>query len=71
VIGEASNKMQAELSSSFPVERFSSLEEAVHFSMKNASIGNTVLLSPGCSSYDMFTDYTHRGREFQRIVKEL
>ncbi|MBA2729002.1 MAG: UDP-N-acetylmuramoyl-L-alanine--D-glutamate ligase [Parachlamydiaceae bacterium] len=71
VIGEASNKMYDELSSSFPVERFLGLETAVHFSMKNASIGNTVLLSPGCSSYDMFTDYTHRGREFQRIVNIL
>ncbi|MCL2229025.1 MAG: UDP-N-acetylmuramoyl-L-alanine--D-glutamate ligase [Firmicutes bacterium] len=34
----------------------------------NASI---VLLSPGCASFDMFRDYTDRGRQFKEIVKQL
>ena len=38
--------------------------------MKLAKEGESVLLSPGCSSFDMFRDYAHRGEEFQRLVRE-
>jgi len=30
-----------------------------------------VLLAPACSSFDMFTDYAHRGRVFREKVKDL
>ena len=33
--------------------------------------GEVVLLAPACSSFDEFTDYKHRGREFKRLVAEL
>ena len=36
-----------------------------------AQDGWNVLLSPACASFDMFTDYEARGREFKRIVKDL
>lgn len=36
-----------------------------------AAPGGNVLLSPACASFDMFTDYEARGREFKRIVKDL
>ena len=47
------------------------LQEAVDRASKIAQPGESVLLSPGCSSYDMFRDYAHRGDEFKRIVREL
>lgn len=70
-IGEAAEKIHRELSSNFQIEIFDDLEQAVSFAAKNATIGSTVLLSPGCASYDMFRDYTHRGMEFRRIVNSL
>ena len=36
-----------------------------------AKAGGCVLLSPACASFDMFSDYEARGREFKRIVKDL
>ena len=70
-IGEAAGKLNEQLSSKFPVVIFTSLDEAVNYAARMAKRGETILLSPGCSSFDMFKDYVHRGNEFQRIVHEL
>ena len=69
VIGEAAVKIESELSPYIGVLRCSTLEEAVTEASRNAEPGEAVLLSPGCASFDMFTDYVHRGKEFQRVVK--
>lgn len=71
VIGQAAGKIRDQLASHFSVEIFSSLDAAVHQAAQCAEKGDYVLLSPGCSSLDMFTSYIHRGKEFQRIVCEL
>lgn len=47
------------------------LEEAVIEAYRRSDPGDVILLSPACSSFDMFKDYKHRGDEFKRIVKEL
>lgn len=70
-IGEAREKIKRELSTVFPVELCSSLEEAVDTAFRSAKKGDSVLLSPGCSSFDMFRDYKHRGDEFKKIVLTL
>jgi UDP-N-acetylmuramoylalanine--D-glutamate ligase len=36
-----------------------------------AAPGEVVLLSPACSSFDMFQDYAERGRVFQHAVRSL
>lgn len=68
-IGQSAERIKSDIGSDIPVHLFGTLEEAVHFASKSAKKGDNVLLSPGCSSYDMFRDYAHRGNEFQRIVK--
>jgi UDP-N-acetylmuramoylalanine--D-glutamate ligase len=51
--------------------RVETLEEAVRTAARFAQAGDTVLLSPACSSLDMFRDYAHRGNVFAAAVKEL
>lgn len=48
-----------------------SLEEAVELAKKAGRPGSTVVLSPACSSYDMFDSYKQRGQVFQDAVRAL
>jgi UDP-N-acetylmuramoylalanine--D-glutamate ligase len=43
----------------------------VKLSKKKAKRGEVVLLSPACSSFDMFENYEHRGNEFKQAVLDL
>ncbi len=71
LIGEAAEAIEEAIAGAVPVRRASSLEEAVRVSASLAQSGDAVLLSPACSSFDMFRDYKHRGEEFVRAVGEL
>ena len=70
-IGEAAEKIRNSLQGHLSVELCATLEEAVVRASASAQTGDAVLLSPGCSSFDMFKDYAHRGNEFQRLVHAL
>ena len=70
-IGEARHRVRDALSSVVPVFDCGSLEEAVALAWEEADRGDTVLLAPACSSFDMFKDYADRGDCFKRIVSEL
>ena len=69
LFGEAAEKMSQELSLFLNVKIVDSLEHAVKEAKILSKRGDSVLLSPGCSSFDMFRDYVHRGKEFQRFVR--
>jgi UDP-N-acetylmuramoylalanine--D-glutamate ligase len=69
--GQAAAKMELELSASFPFFRVATMEEALLLATKEAKRGMSILLSPGCSSYDQFRNYEHRGDEFKRLVRGM
>ena len=48
-----------------------SASEAVQVAYHLAKKGNTVLLSPACASFDLFSNYEDRGNQFKAAVKEL
>ena len=70
-IGEAQERIARSLGGVLPVDRCATLREAVERARVAAVPGDTVLLAPACSSFDMFRDYAHRGRAFKEEVGRL
>jgi UDP-N-acetylmuramoylalanine--D-glutamate ligase len=69
--GEAGSLVAHDLDGVVPVERLgSSFPEVVRRAREVARAGDAVLLSPACSSYDMFANYEERGAAFKRLVDE-
>jgi UDP-N-acetylmuramoylalanine--D-glutamate ligase len=71
LIGKAADKMEEVLGSATETVRAASLEEAVRIAAEQAQLGDVVLLSPACASFDMFKDFEDRGRKFKEAVKKL
>jgi len=71
LIGEAKERMRKELGDLTDTLMAKSLEEAVTLASQIAEKGDVVLLSPACSSFDMFKDYKERGLIFKEIVNQL
>jgi UDP-N-acetylmuramoylalanine--D-glutamate ligase len=71
LIGQAAAKIEQTWDGLTRCIHAGSLEDAVGDAYAQAAPGDTVLLSPGCASYDMFDNYEHRGRVFKKAVMEL
>ena len=69
LIGEMTGKLTAAWQSAVPCHRAGSLADAVKELRLLAHRGDTVLFSPGCSSYDMFKSFEDRGDQFRTLVK--
>jgi len=53
------------------IVKASDMNEAVERALSLAHKGDIVLLSPGCASFDQFTDYEERGKTFRAAVQRL
>jgi len=71
LLGEAADKIASVLGRSAPMEIVSDMDEAVSRAVSAAAAGDVVLLSPGCTSFDQFQSYGHRGDTFRRAVIRL
>jgi len=74
LVGEMAERLDALLAEKAPGPtrvRAGSFEEAVASAAALAEPGDVVLLSPACTSYDMFKNFEERGRAFKDIVEQL
>ncbi|MDX6767688.1 MAG: UDP-N-acetylmuramoyl-L-alanine--D-glutamate ligase [Candidatus Methylacidiphilales bacterium] len=71
LIGEAQSRMVEAWGQRTRCHRAVDLADAVQTARRLARPGQTVLLSPGCSSYDMFKNFEERGQLFRELVKDL
>lgn len=71
VMGESADRIAEAVGGTVPVQRAQSMTEAVLLAQRAAQPGDAVLLSPACSSFDMFDSYAHRGEQFVAAVESL
>jgi len=68
--GEAGERIEDEIESDVDVRRVQgTFDEAVSLAKSLARRGETLLLSPACSSYDQFSDYRARGDRFRALAR--
>ena len=71
-LGESADTVMRELGAEGPEsERVATMEEATRAAQRLARDGDVVLLSPACSSFDMYENYEERGDTFRRLVLNL
>jgi UDP-N-acetylmuramoylalanine--D-glutamate ligase len=66
--GEAGPLVERDLAGQVPVERGGDFSDVMARARRAARRGEAVLLSPACSSYDMFSNYEERGATFRRLA---
>ncbi|MBR0260675.1 MAG: UDP-N-acetylmuramoyl-L-alanine--D-glutamate ligase [Selenomonadaceae bacterium] len=76
LVGDAAARFKAcALEKNFHAEKILeagySMERAVELAKEISHPPQVVLLSPACASFDMYSDFEERGRDFKRIVNEL
>lgn len=71
LVGEAKERINRDIGDYSETFLIGTFEEAVHISYQKARNEDTVLLSPGCSSFDIFDSYIERGNYFRDLVKKF
>ncbi|MFA7691968.1 MAG: UDP-N-acetylmuramoyl-L-alanine--D-glutamate ligase [Candidatus Hydrogenedentales bacterium] len=71
LMGEDAVKMERAFQGLAPIHNAESMMDALRIAQKQAQPGDTVLLSPGCASFDKYRNFEERGREFKTCVYRL
>jgi len=71
LLGEAAPRIEKELIGSATIYRVDGMREGVELSYSLSQRGSSILLSPACSSFDMYSDFEERGKDFKRWVREI
>lgn len=71
LIGRDAPRLEAALAGAVPVRHAPDMEQAVVQAARLARPGDSVLLSPACASFDMFSNYMERGRVFAAAVRRV
>jgi UDP-N-acetylmuramoylalanine--D-glutamate ligase len=71
LMGEAKNLLSKSFKGVIPFTLAEDMEDAVNQAFSSAESNDVVLLAPACSSFDMFSDYAHRGRVFRDAVERI
>ncbi len=71
LIGTAAEAMAAAWGDIVPCRLVRTLSAAVDAAWREAQPGDTILLSPGCASFDQFRDFSERGAQFAALIRTL
>ncbi|TRZ75095.1 MAG: UDP-N-acetylmuramoyl-L-alanine--D-glutamate ligase, partial [Deltaproteobacteria bacterium] len=71
LFGEARNKIDDLIGGAVKTSKTTTLKEAIELAYRHSRPGDIILLSPGCASFDEFSNYKERGRFFKDVVKGL
>jgi UDP-N-acetylmuramoylalanine--D-glutamate ligase len=70
-LGEAKHLLATSFEGIIPFSLAKNMKDAVSQAFSSSKSNDVVLLAPACSSFDMFSDYAHRGRIFREEVERL
>lgn len=68
--GSAAHLIVNALNGDFNIEKIDTLKQATKKAFKEAMNGDTILLSPGCASFDQFSNFQQRGKLFKDYCRE-
>lgn len=71
LVGEAKERINRDLGDFSETFLIGTFEEAILIAYQKSRIGDAILLSPGCPSFDMFDSYEERGDYFKEIVTKF
>jgi UDP-N-acetylmuramoylalanine--D-glutamate ligase len=69
LIGSAADAMARAWGETVPCGLCGDIDTAARSAWKDADPGETILLSPGCASFDQFRDFEDRGDTFKKLVR--
>jgi UDP-N-acetylmuramoylalanine--D-glutamate ligase len=71
ILGEDAPLLEAAYGESVDTARAADMEDAVRIASRACPRGGVVLLSPGCASFDMYSNFEERGEDFKGIVRRV